>query len=316
MRKVPLNLFGMAFGLAGLGGSWLTAATQGYAPAAIGLGLLGLAAVVWAVVLVVYARSAIARRTLAQDMVDPILGPFAALILIAPMLVAAPVLPHPANTIAVDAFATLILLHGSWFTGQLIYSRVDFDQLHPGYFLPSAAGGLVAAACAAQVGQHEFGVVMLGFGLVSWLILGSLILGRLVFRPQLPDPLVPTIAIEVAPAAVASNAYFALFGERVDVPAALLGGYGLLMVLAQLRILPRYLKLRFGAGFWAFAFAWASVATAVLHWLNWEHPAGQAVWAYLVLAAITALVAGIAVRTVVAVVRDTLLPLPVVVPAT
>ena len=46
-------------------------------------------------------------------------------------------------------------------------------------------------------------------------------------------------------AAVASLAYFALFGDRVDITAALVGGYGLLMVLAQLCLLPRYLRLRF-----------------------------------------------------------------------
>ena len=309
MRKIPLNLFGTAFGTAGLGGTWLTAAAQGYAPTAIAMVLLVIAAVVWAVVLGVYLTYAIGQRMLVKDLTDPVGSPFAALILITPMLVAGQTLPRPAATVIVDVFAALILLHGSWFTGQLMYAgNMDLDKLHPGYFLPSAAGGFVAAASAGAVGQHEFGVVLLGFGIVSWLILGSLILGRLIFRPTLPDALMPTVAIEVAPAAVASLGYFSLFGDRVDTVIALLGGYGLLMVLAQLRMLPRYLKLRFTPGFWAFTFAWAGVATAGLHWLGWEHPAGQAVWTYLVLAAITALVGGIAVRTVIGLLRNSLLP--------
>ena len=45
---------------------------------------------------------------------------------------------------------------------------------------------------------------MFGYGMICWLILGSLIMGRLLFRPMLPAALVPTLAIEVAPAAVAS----------------------------------------------------------------------------------------------------------------
>ena len=311
MRKIPLNLFGMAFGTAGLGGTWLTAAAQGYAPEAVAIVLLVIAAVLWAVVLGFYATYAIGQRALVKDLVDPIGSPFAALALITPMLVAGQTLPRPAATVVVDVFAALILVHGSWFTGQLMYAGgLDFDKLHPGYFLPSAAGGFVAAASAGTVGQHEFGVVLLGFGIVSWLILGSMILGRLIFRPPLPDALMPTVAIEIAPAAVASLGYFALFGDRIDTVTALLGGYGLLMVLAQVRMLPRYLKLRFTVGFWAFTFAWAGVATAALHWLNWEHPAGQAVWTYLVLAAITALIGAIAVRTAIGLLRNTLLPAP------
>jgi len=313
VRKIPLNLFGTAFGTAGLGGTWLTAAAQGYAPTAVGLVLLAVATVLWAVVLGFYGTYAITQRALVKDLVDPIGGPFAALALITPMLIAGQTLPRPAATVIVDVFAVLIVLHGSWFTGQLIYAGMDFDQLHPGYFLPSAAGGFVAAASAATVGQHEFGVLLLGFGIISWLILGSLILGRLVFRPPLPDPLTPTIAIEVAPAAVASLAYFALFGDRVDTVAALLGGYGLLMVLAQLRLLPRYVRLRFAPSFWAFTFAWAGVATAALHWLEWERPAGQGLWTCFVLIAITTLVAAIGVRTVLGLFRDTLLPRPPVV---
>jgi tellurite resistance protein len=311
MATIPLNLFGMAFGTAGLGGTWLAAAAQGYAPTAIGITLLVAAAVVWAVILGFYATYAVRHRALTADLVDPTFGPFAALALITPVLVAAQTLPRPAATVIVDVFATLILVHGSWFTGQLIYAgKLDFDRLHPGYFLPSAAGGFVAAAGAGTVGQHDFGVVLLGFGLVSWLILGSLILGRLIFRPSLPDALLPTIAIEVAPPAVASLGYFALFGSRIDTVTALLGGYGLLMVLAQVRLLPRFRRLRFTPGFWAFTFAWAGVATAALRWLGWGHPVGEAVWTYLVLAAITGLVGAIAVRTVIALVRGTLLARP------
>lgn len=57
---------------------------------------------------------------------------------------------------------------------------------------------------------------MFGYAVICWLVLGSIILGRLLMRPLPPPPLLPTLAIEVAPAAVASLAYFALHGDRVD----------------------------------------------------------------------------------------------------
>ncbi|HTI19664.1 MAG TPA: hypothetical protein VL652_01655, partial [Kutzneria sp.] len=71
--------------------------------------------------------------------------------------------------------------------------------------------------------------------------------------------------------------------------------------------------LRFAPSFWAFTFAWAGVATAALHWLEWERPAGQGLWTCFVLIAITTLVAAIGVRTVLGLFRDTLLPRPPVV---
>jgi tellurite resistance protein TehA-like permease len=57
---------------------------------------------------------------------------------------------------------------------------------------------------------------MLGLGMICWLILGSIMPARLLFRPPPPEPLLPTLAIEIAPAAVASLAYLALDGGRVD----------------------------------------------------------------------------------------------------
>jgi tellurite resistance protein len=152
---------------------------------------------------------------------------------------------------------------------------------------------------------------MFGLGVVSWLVLGSVIFGRLMVRPLVPVPLQPTLAIEVAPAAVASVAWFSLHGDRIDTVAALLAGYGLLMALAQLRLLPAFLRLRFMPGTWAFTFGWASLVTVLIHWLHDTRPAGVPVGEYLALAAITLFVGGIGVRTAVAVARRNLLPRPV-----
>jgi tellurite resistance protein len=124
--------------------------------------------------------------------------------------------------------------------------------------------------------------------------------------------LLPTVAIEVAPAAVASLAYFALRGDHVDIVAAFLGGYGLLIALAQLRLLPAYVRLPFMPSTWAFTFSWAAVATVAIHWLNDTAPVGYRIYEYLVLAAISALIGGIAIRSLVAIGRRQLLPKPVV----
>jgi tellurite resistance protein len=140
--------------------------------------------------------------------------------------------------------------------------------------------------------------------------MGSIIMNRLFVNPLLPTPLIPTLAIEAAPAPVASLAYFALNGFRVDAFAAILAGYGVLLVIAQFRFLPAFLRLRFSPAFWAFSFAYAVVASVTLIWINVGRPTGHRALSWLVIGAITLLVGGIALRTLVAVARGRYLPRP------
>lgn len=312
VHRIPPNFFGIPFGLAGLAGCWLTMASFGAFSDDVGNTLLILATVVWGILVISYVLSAVAdRSTVGRDLRDPIAAPFLSLALIVPMLLASQGLFPQAPTagkVTFDVFLVATVIVGGWLTGQWIYRPLELDTFHPGYFLPTVAGGLIAAAGAAEVGQRRLGEAMFGLGLICWLMLGSLILGRLLFRPLPPDPLLPTLAIEVAPAAVASLAYFAIHGGRIDGFAAALGGYGLLMVLAQLRLLPIYFRLRFMPSTWAFTFSWAAVASAAMHWLNELHPTGYRAWQYVLLAAITGLIGAIAIRTVVALGKRQLLP--------
>jgi tellurite resistance protein len=314
--RIPLNFFGMPFGLAGIGVTWLTMADFDRVPQAVGDILLAVAAVAWLIVLAGYLRYIVSdgRSALVRDLLDPVAAPFASLALITPMLLAAEGLyPHAPGTgrVLVDVFLVLTVLLGAWFTGQWIYGSVQLDAFHPGYFLPTVGGGLIGSAAAADVGQRLLAEVMFGLGVVCWLVLGSIILARLLFRPLPPDPLLPTLAIEVAPPAVASLAYFALYGDRVDTVAAFIGGYGLLMALAQVRLLPAYARLPFMPSTWAFTFSWAAVATVATYWLDDLRPGGYRVGEYLVLAAISVLVGGIAIRTLLAVGRRQLMPRPI-----
>ena len=313
--RIPLNFFGIPFGIAGLAGTWLTFADQGKTPVAAGDVLLAVSAVVWLALLTAYARHASSdRRGVVDDLMDPIASPFASLVVITPMLWAAEGLyPRSATTgrVIVDVFVALAVVLGCWFTGQWIYAPLDLDTVHPGYFLPTVAGGLVAAFGAAEVGQQQLAVVMFGYGAISWLLVGSLILGRLFFRPLPPPALLPTLAIEVAPAAVASIALFALNGDTIGTLAELLAGYGVLMVIAQLRLMPAFIRLPFMPSTWAFTFSWAAVATAVLHWLYSDRPSGYVAYEYIVLTAITVLVGGIMLRTLIALAHAEFLPSPV-----
>lgn len=299
--RIPLNFFGMGFGLAGLATAWRIAVELGLAPHWVSDTLTAVATLVWAISCVLYLRYALTtRRAFIRDLQDMTAGPFASLALITPLLLVADGLAPYAHDLAValtDIMAVAIVALGGWFTDVWMHGGVELDRLHPGYFLPTVAGGLVASASAAEVGQIRLAQVLLGLGLICWVIIGSMIMGRLIFRPPLPDALAPTMAIEIAPAAVASVAYLFSTGGRVDRFAAILAGYGLLMIAAQLPLLRRYLRLRFSLTTWAFTFSWAAVASTALFWIASGRPSDERIYSYLVLAAISLLIGGVAVRS-------------------
>ncbi|GAA1552612.1 hypothetical protein GCM10009827_086660 [Dactylosporangium maewongense] len=305
------NLFGIAYGLTGLAGCWGYAAVLGFAPALVSDILCILAAAVWLTLLVGYVTQ-VSRRAggWGAELTDPVLGPFISLIPIVGMLLSIGLMRHDrgAGQWLFGVFAIVTVVLAGWMTGQWIAGGLDMDKLHPGYVLPTVAGGLIATIGAALAGWPGLARVFFGLGLVSWLVIESMILARLYFRGPLPPQLQPTLAILAAPPALAGLAYLAITHGKVDAVAFGLAGYTLLAALVQLRLIGMYRHLRFSSGFWAYAFPYAAVATFGLHWIAYGHPPGARIWAWVVILAITALVAALAAETTAALARHRFLP--------
>ncbi|GAA3222469.1 hypothetical protein ACFO1B_42990 [Dactylosporangium siamense] len=305
------NLFGIAYGLAGLAGCWGYAALLGFAPALVSDILCVLAAVVWLALLVSYV-SQVPRRPggWPAELADPVLGPFVSLIPIVGMLLSVGLMRHErtAGQWLFGVFAAGTVVLAAWMAGQWLSAGLDLDKLHPGYVLPAVAGGLIAAIGAALAGWSGPARVFFGLGAVSWLVIESMILARLYFRPPLPPQLRPTLAILAAPPALAGLAYLAVTRNRVDAVTFGLAGYTLLAALVQVRLVGGYRHLHFASGFWAFAFPYAAVATFTLHWVAYAHPPGYRIWAWIVVLAITAFVAALAAETTMALARHRFLP--------
>jgi tellurite resistance protein len=309
-RRVPPNLFAIPFGLAGLVEAWHAAEPVLHTPAAVPDVISVLAALAWIILLPLYAAQGPAA--ILADFRDKTFSPFLSLAPMTGMLLAATLSEHAfaAGQALVVVFLALTLAFGGLLTGEWIVASLDHNSAHPGYFLPTVAGGLIGGLCAAEVHLTGLGWASFGIGMLCWLMVGSTILNRLFFHASLPQPLMPTLAIELAPPAVAGIAYFALTGGKTDLFAHALAGYAVLMVVVQVRLLPRFLALRFGPGFWAFTFSWAAAATDALYWITLRRPAGSTAMAVVILVAITALIAVIAARTAVLVARGKLLPPP------
>jgi tellurite resistance protein len=311
IRLTP-NLFGIPFGLAGLAQCWQIAVATAGAPQAVADVWWLLAALAYLVVTVLYVGQ---RGT--KDLADPIFSPFTALVAIVPMLLSVGLgvhAPTAGKIVYGVALAGTVLL-GGWLTGNWILADLDFTQWHPAYFLPTAAGGLIAAAGAAGFGMHRLALVMLGYGVICWLVLSSILLLRLFAQPSLPPPLLPTMAIEVAPPVVAGNAYFVINGGHLDDLLLALTGYAVLMVLVQIRLIPAYRRAPFGPGWWSFSFSYAAVFAFALRWLRADDVPGRDAWTYGLLIVISLGILALAVRTGLALRAGRFFPTPAPVPA-
>jgi tellurite resistance protein len=306
--RVPPNLFGIALGVAGLALAWHAAGPLLGIPPTVPDALDVLAAVLWLVLVGAYLVQG--PRIILADLRDPVLSPFVSASAITAMILAAALAADAAaaGRVLVIVFLAATIAIGGWLTGQWMTGRIEPDSLHPGYLLPTAAGGLIGANAAAQVHLHALAEASFGIGVICWVLLSSMIMKRLFAGPALPSALVPTMAIELGVATVAGSAYFAVAGRTVSFLACALAGYAVLMAVVQVRLIPVYRRLSFTPGFWSFAFAYAAAASDALGWLAISRPPGTTGYAIVVITLLTGFVAWIAFRTVVLVVRGQLFP--------
>ena len=312
LPRLTPNLFGTSFGICGLAQCWSVAHARIGSPSWPATSLWVLGALIWLLTLIAYVGTAVTARRLGAEFADATFGPFTSLIVIVPMLLGVAVAgsrPELGRTVFLAALVLTVAL-GGWLTAQWIVTDLQLAQWHPGYFLPTVAGGLIAAAGSAALGYRSLAELMFGYGLICWFVLGSIMLLRLFTQPALKTPLLPTIAIEVAPPFVAGNAWFEITGDRLDAVALALAGYGVLMVTVQLGMTSVYRTVPFGPGWWAFSFSYAAVVAVAIRWLAAEQVAGQELLTYGLLAVVTLGMAALALRTGVALWRGTYLPRP------
>jgi tellurite resistance protein len=119
---VSAGLFGVVLGIAGLGGAWrLAARAWGLFPA-VGECLFGLAALIWAVLVSLYALKWIFDRRLAQaEAAHPVSGCFISLVGVTTMLISLGALPY-SRALAEPLFwmgASFTFLFALWRIGLL-----------------------------------------------------------------------------------------------------------------------------------------------------------------------------------------------------
>lgn len=302
--RIPLNLFGIPFGLTGLAGLWTAGAAALQLPSVVGDIFWIIAVVAWIVTVVRYLRGAGSIATIRADLRHPVLGPFAALAPVVVTLFGERVhATFPAvGQVWVLVAATVSFGFGAWFISHLAAGQLELDQLHSGYFLPTVASGIISAQALADVGFQTLALGAFGTGVLFWVLLGAITLHRLAFRTQTPASLMPTLAIFSAPPAVAGNAWFAITAHQdvahIDTLQRLLFGVFLFLIALQILLIRTYLRVPFTLGFWALTFTIAASGRYGIQFIEHSTIPAAAGWQWAIALIATALIAVVAAASI------------------
>jgi nitroreductase/tellurite resistance protein TehA-like permease len=264
--RVPLNTFAIALGLTGVASTWSAVTAAAAIPPQIAQVFWALSAVstIW-LVSIHAVRGRRSGKPLRAQLRDPVQGPLAVIVPLVGMLIGADVaswLPAVGATIAIASMITTAGYSG-WLVSTWMTGRIELGALHGGYILPTVAGGFITASTADALGLHGLGWAAFGVGCLFWMIMTALLIMRMASRPPLPDALVPTLAVIMAPPAVGGLALFALTDQVASPPS------------------------------------FAAVATYAIVWLDVAHTPSAGVLAIILGLGVTLFVAAIGIRSLV-----------------
>ena len=138
-------------------------------------------------------------------------------------------------------------------------SHRTFEAVHlnPAWFIP-AVGNILVPIAGMRLGYTEVSWFFFSVGLLFWIVLVTLVFNRLIFHAPLPERLMPTLMILVAPPAVGFVAWPSLQGG-LDPFGRILYYGGVLFALIFATQIGKVSRLPFMVTWWAYSFPLAAL---------------------------------------------------------
>ncbi len=300
LAHLPVTFFAVVMGLAGLSLAWRRAVGLG-APEVVALALFWIALAAEAVVATAYLAKIVRHRAAFRaEMQHPVRLAFVPTATIALLLLATAgreVVPGLATVLwwagALGQIALTLLVLSAWI------GRPTFTLGHvtPAWFIP-VVGLVVVPLAGVHLGPLWLSWFAFSVGLFFWLALLPVVLSRLFVHDQpVPTPLLPTLAVLVAPPSVAFLAWAALHSGVVDTVGTMLLDVAVFFGLLFGALAARLRRLPFFLSWWAFAFPLAALSVALTAVAADQDVAALTIAAWTLLAATTALTVLLGVRT-------------------
>jgi tellurite resistance protein len=280
LQHMPISFFAMVMGLAGLSIGWQKASEVFQFSHLIYNILLLQTLIIFIILSGMYLYKAYHyRQSLNEEWSNPVKINFIPTISISMLLLAIAFLPI-SHSISLGFWSVgsglhlIISLHviNSW----LHHERYQIQHLNPAWFIP-AVGNVVVPLAGVPLGFAEISWFFFSIGLFFWIILLVIVFNRVIFHQPLPQKLIPTLFILIAPPAVGFLAYIKLTGT-LDTFALLLYNFALFLTLLLFSQLPRFFGLPFYMSWWAYSFPLASISIASM---VMAHVSGIVFYGYL-----------------------------------
>jgi len=179
--------------------------------------------------------------------------------------------------------------------------KYEIQHLNPAWFIP-VVGNILVPIAGVHHAPVEISWFFFSAGLFFWPVLTAILFNRLIFHATLPVRMVPTLFIFIAPPAVGFISYLNLVGG-VDAFAMILYCVGLFFTLLIATQITYFSRLQFFLSWWAYSFPLAAITIATLAMAEHSGVAMFQTLAMILLALLSLVIAGLVVRTLLAVFR-------------
>lgn len=308
MNPTPLKFltpgwFSVVMGLAGLALAWLSAgAALGDSATGVSLVVGGVAALVCVAVLgLSVVRASRYPAALAEDLRHPVRHGFVAALPVAVLLLATQAAALGFRGAWLDGLWGLAALGQLWATvwvlqRWLVASPTPFWPLVTPVLLIPVVGNVVVPLAGLALGHTVWAMAQFGVGLLLWPVVLTLLLVRRAVQGPLPERLMPTWFITIAPPSVVG-----LVLLQAQAPVAVVAacwGMAVFFVLWAGSVAQQAVTQPFSLTFWAASFPLAAFTTLTLKLAGAVGSPGLQ-WAGTVLLALTSLVVfGLCLATV------------------
>ncbi|OWW21630.1 hypothetical protein [Noviherbaspirillum denitrificans] len=309
LARLPAGIFAICVGLFGLAGAWRRAGAFGWELAGdVAIVLTWAVGTIWLGLLTLYLIKCKRHpQAVMREHRHPVQGSLQALLPLS-VLLAVIQFRQPGQGVWLILALVALGLHlliALRVVTTLATGQMPSNAITPALYLPVVGGALVGAMALASLAYPGWAAMLFGTGLSGWALLEARILSKL-FEGPMPEPLRPTIGVELAPPAIATLTAAVIWPQ---LPAdVLMIGLGV-SIAPLVGVMARYRWWRnvpFSIGFWSFSFPLAALASAILEAV---HRGGWPLWIGIAaLLVATAVIAFLVLRTVILLLQGRLLP--------
>jgi len=266
LRNFPISFFAVVMGFAGATIAWQRAEALLSWPDAVSTALLVITAAIFLAIFSIYTAKLVKYREEIKiefkNITKLSFFPTISISLLLLGIASMELYPGLSNLLWIVGTAVHFCFSVAVISIWIRHPSLEINAISPAWFIPVVGNILVPVAGVAYA-SVELSWFFFSIGLVFWVALFTILLYRLIFHHPLPERLLPTLFILIAPPAVGFIAYVKMTGA-VDGPSRLLYYFGLFVFVLMIPQLKMLSRIKYYLSWWAYTFPLAALTISTI----------------------------------------------------